>query len=407
MISDGDDSVTWSISLGLLFGLLVGAIALFSGVGLGAAGAIGLISGLAGIGLGLLRTASDGKKQLGSLGAGLVVSAVIGAALALAQFELNRRLDAAQEKNSAQVRAADRMREAQAERRNLALLVGLQRDLQGIDLAGRDLRGIYLGKKQLRDANLARVKLDKAVLTDANLRGANLKQAHLRGALLGGQDRELNPNSFTTVGGGADITGADFTAADIRQADLGFVFGDDAIFTHANLCEAGLWGGYFRGAQFYEAGLYAIRRPGDMRETDLRGADLRKADLGGTDLRGAKLRGALLSGAIYDADTKWPRGFSPQKAGARPGFVGRTEDAPCPGVPHHLTQMLDNCVFNFLGRENKRTNPGARFRWPSYFLKPIALWATPGPGPRPQGRGWRLTCDPGAPGPRWEKERDW
>lgn len=48
-----------------------------------------------------------------------------------------------------------------------------------------------------------------------------------------------------------------------------------------------------------------------IRGANLRGASLKGANLTGADLTGADLAGADLTGAIYDATTKWPRGFAP------------------------------------------------------------------------------------------------
>lgn len=63
-----------------------------------------------------------------------------------------------------------------------------------------------------------------------------------------------------------------------------------------------------------------------LRGQDLRGEDLKDAfmadvDLSDTDLRGvdlsaADLDGAYLVGAVYDAHTRWPEGYDPQRYGA-------------------------------------------------------------------------------------------
>jgi hypothetical protein len=79
-----------------------------------------------------------------------------------------------------------------------------------------------------------------------------------------------------------------------------------------------------RGRQLVER--LAVTHPLALRGRDLRGADLAGAflvntdlsdtDLRGVDLTGADLDGACLRDAIYDAQTRWPEGFEPQRFGA-------------------------------------------------------------------------------------------
>jgi 4-amino-4-deoxy-L-arabinose transferase-like glycosyltransferase len=66
----------------------------------------------------------------------------------------------------------------EAESQTLRLVVGLQKDLTGIDLHGRDLSGFYLHGKNLTDANLS-----KTNLRGVDLRGATLSRTNLRGAI--------------------------------------------------------------------------------------------------------------------------------------------------------------------------------------------------------------------------------
>jgi uncharacterized protein YjbI with pentapeptide repeats len=71
----------------------------------------------------------------------------------------------------------------------------------------------------------------------------------------------------------------------------------------------------------------------DLRGTDFSGANLRGAELQGANLERAKFQGAFLGGADftdcrlkradfkgawYDANTRWPSGFDPDVAGAKP-----------------------------------------------------------------------------------------
>jgi uncharacterized protein YjbI with pentapeptide repeats len=77
----------------------------------------------------------------------------------------------------------------------------------------------------------------------------------------------------------------------------------DTTWPDANLEGALLRGMDLHGAEF----------PG----ASFRDADLRSANLRGADLSGAKgLISTDLTGAIYDARTRWPKGFDPQQHGA-------------------------------------------------------------------------------------------
>jgi hypothetical protein len=62
-------------------------------------------------------------------------------------------------------------------------------------------------------------------------------------------------------------------------------------------------------------------RDRDLRGVDLTGAflvntDFSNADLRGVDFSGADLENVCLRDAIYDASTRWPDGFDPQRLGA-------------------------------------------------------------------------------------------
>src|SRR5262245_4024912 len=106
---------------------------------------------------------------------------------------------------------------------------------------------------------------------------------------------------------GADLHGLDLVAADLRGADLRGANLRNARLTHADL----------RGA--------------DLRGADLCGADLRgplwRSGMGATCERGqrpqdaasstvigwrvSRFEGADFRGAVYNAETRWPRFFSP------------------------------------------------------------------------------------------------
>jgi len=69
----------------------------------------------------------------------------------------------------------------------------------------------------------------------------------------------------------------------------------------------------FREANFRRTDLSGF----NLSEVDLRGTDLRYANLCGTNFSHAQLQDADLRGASYDAQTRWPVGFDPERAGAR------------------------------------------------------------------------------------------
>ena len=59
-----------------------------------------------------------------------------------------------------------------------------------------------------------------------------------------------------------------------------------------------------------------FRIPTDIRSADLRGVDMTGADVTGRDLSDADLTGANLTKVKYDARTRWPVGFDPERQGA-------------------------------------------------------------------------------------------
>ncbi len=71
-----------------------------------------------------------------------------------------------------------------AERRDLRLQLGMQKDLSGIELRMRDLSGFNLVRKNLQGADLRGADLRGANLSGADLTNAILNNADLRGAKL-------------------------------------------------------------------------------------------------------------------------------------------------------------------------------------------------------------------------------
>jgi uncharacterized protein YjbI with pentapeptide repeats len=71
-----------------------------------------------------------------------------------------------------------------AEKRDLQLQLGIQKDFRGIDLSARDLSGFHLPEKYFTKANFTRANLKGVNLSGAILSQANLNGADLRGAKL-------------------------------------------------------------------------------------------------------------------------------------------------------------------------------------------------------------------------------
>jgi uncharacterized protein YjbI with pentapeptide repeats len=219
---------------------------------------------------------------------------------------------------------------------------GLTHSLRGADLAGRDLRrgrlagldlsGADLSRADLRDADLRGTSLSGASLsgadlgdtwlagadlTGADLSGARLEEAHalglccLSGADLRGQDlsgRHLNEAKLSGARlGGAVLRGTSLYEADLTEADL-----CDANLFGTALVQARLDGARLRGADLEAAWLGGAF----LRDADLCHARLADACLRGADLTGASLAEAVLAGAAYDAETRWPEGFDPDRRGA-------------------------------------------------------------------------------------------
>jgi uncharacterized protein YjbI with pentapeptide repeats len=87
--------------------------------------------------------------------------------------------------------------------------------------------------------------------------------------------------------------------------------------TPADLTNAQLLGATLRGAKLARGVLKgADLTKADLRSVVLTGANLQGAKLQGANLTGADLTGADLTNALYDAATRWPVGFDPQKHGA-------------------------------------------------------------------------------------------
>jgi uncharacterized protein YjbI with pentapeptide repeats len=129
-------------------------------------------------------------------------------------------------------------------------------------------------------------RLDAATLEKVDLREARLEEA------------DLSRQSLSQ----ADLSGAHLSGATLRRANLRRANLQRARLRQADLSQADLSGADLRDAVLWDANLeYA----------SLSGADLTGAQLACEIEPGKRLNPARLTGVIYDAFTRWPRGFVP------------------------------------------------------------------------------------------------
>lgn len=160
-----------------------------------------------------------------------------------------------------------------------------------VKLQSACLAHAFLHNAQFTGAILAGVNLTGAVLTVSQLHGADLE-----GALL--QSAQAVETIFTEANlTGANFTGANLASADLTGADLENANLTDTELSGANLTNADLENANLTGATLWNVNLTGAR----LRDTNLKGADLTDADLDGADL----------TGVVYDAQTRWPDGFTP------------------------------------------------------------------------------------------------
>ncbi len=157
---------------------------------------------------------------------------------------------------------------------DLANVLLVDADLEGVDLSGADLSG-----SDLTGANLKGAKLFKANLTHANLDRAILEEAELSGADL------TDANLEAVRGKHAGFGMAKLTGANLFQADLG-----GATLTMADLTGAQLQCCRLREARMREVAIIAA----DLTNADLGNADLSQSRVDRSNFSNADLRGAIL-----------------------------------------------------------------------------------------------------------------
>jgi Uncharacterized low-complexity proteins len=207
-------------------------------------GVVGLLLLLGGIVLWLVRDKPDSPWR--SVGSSLLT----GATFALVGFFITFTTKDHENK------VADRQALI-AKQQTLRLTIGLQHDLQRVDLTKKVLSGFDLAGKNLSNANLEGANLDRARLVGATLDGANLTNASLYGARLEGASlREASLD-------GSDLTHAHLNGAILEGASLGVgAHQKPTILVHTVLNDARMHGACLAAARLRGARLTSIRHQG-------------------------------------------------------------------------------------------------------------------------------------------------
>jgi uncharacterized protein YjbI with pentapeptide repeats/stress response protein SCP2 len=177
-----------------------------------------------------------------------------------------------------------------------------ERDFTGVNLAGvnlsrRVLSQVNLSRANLRGAELSETDLCFSNLSEANLCHANLHTANLSSANLG-KTQLLNANLSEVNLSNSNLSEANMSGVNLSKVHL--LLGTN--FSRANLSKANLTGLNLKESKLMNA---------DLSNANLSDTNLLMANLGGANLEGSKLQQAL-----YNAQTVFPRGFDPVKAGA-------------------------------------------------------------------------------------------
>ena len=153
---------------------------------------------------------------------------------------------------------------------------------EGSDFMFAVLRYVDMSEADFYWASFQHAVLEGAIMVRCDLRGAFFDEADMRGADL----RQANLG-LDNIGGTTSLRGVDLSGANLRNACL---------------AGADLTGAKLVGADLRDVSA-ACHVPG--KQTCLYGADLSQAKLAGADIQTA----------LYDMETRFPRGFDPQKAG--------------------------------------------------------------------------------------------
>jgi len=169
-------------------------------------------------------------------------------------------------------------------------------NLAGVNLSRRALTQVHLSRANLSGAELSETNLYASNLSEANLCHANLHKANLSSANLG-KAKFINANLSEV-----NLQGSNLSEANLSGVNLSSVHVSSTNFSRANLSKANLTGLNLRNSQLMKA--------------DLSNANLSNTNLLMANIEGANLEGSKLQQALYNAQTVFPRGFDPVKAGA-------------------------------------------------------------------------------------------
>lgn len=176
-------------------------------------------------------------------------------------------------------------------KRNLSGLTLPTSGWSGSEFVEADLRNV-----NLRGANLQGLKFWRADFTEADLTNANLRGAELNGSVL------VRCICVGTKFDEAELRAGTYRFADFRNASFRYAKLTFADFTSANFSGAILERGDFNEGQEYRSNISNAV----FQSAVMPGADFRNTiGFGSADFRAAE----------YSADTSFPRGFSPSKAG--------------------------------------------------------------------------------------------
>ena len=159
-------------------------------------------------------------------------------------------------------------------------------------------------------AQLSHVVLSEADFSNSNLSCVEFHNVDLSQAIFLGSDLSYSIISKSNLSqancGGADLACATLNGVNFKEANL----------VRANLWESSLQRSNLQGGNLIQACLKNANLKGaNLRNTDLTLANASLVNLIGADLSTAILHRTSLSGALYDATTRFPKGFDPVLAG--------------------------------------------------------------------------------------------
>ena len=183
-------------------------------------------------------------------------------------------------------------------------------NLHGADLSEANLCHANLHKANLNSANLRKTKFINANLSEVSLYYANLSEANLSGLNLSGVNLYPETNLRMVNLSKANLTGLNLSNFQLFKADLSNANLSHTNLFNANLLEANLEGGKFKQAVYnaqttfprgfdpVKAGAYLIAPNASLQKANLAGVDLSQVNLSAANMQGANLSSTNLNGAI-------------------------------------------------------------------------------------------------------------